>query len=145
MYFLKINIFKIKGVRFVLTDGASHSVDSSELAFKMAVLFAFRDAFKRAKPSILEPIMNVEVTVPVEYQGAVVGDLNRRKGAIQDSMQEREDALIRANVPLNEMFGYSTSIRTMTQGKGEFTMEYSHHSILPQEAQNLLTSQNMKS
>lgn len=126
-------IVSLKGVHFVLTDGVAHSVDSSELAFKLAAVYAFREAFKRSKPAILEPIMDVELTVPVEFQGTVytwtmgqevqclsegtvMGDLNRRKGMVQDSRQEGDEAVIAAKMPLNEMFGYSTALRSMTQG-----------------------------
>ena len=125
----------VQGVRITLTDGASHAVDSSELAFKIAALHAFRQACEAAGPVILEPIMKVEVTVPVEFQGAIVGAVNRRKGVIQSSDQQGDDVIINAEVPLNNMFGYSTELRSMTQGKGEFTMEYLRHSAVTQEAQ----------
>ena len=125
----------VQGVRIILTDGASHAVDSSELAFKIAALHAFRQACEAAGPVILEPIMGVEVTVPVEFQGAIVGAVNRRKGVIQSSDQQGDDVIINAQVPLNNMFGYSTELRSMTQGKGEFTMEYLRHSAVTQEVQ----------
>ena len=125
----------VQGVRVTLTDGASHAVDSSELAFKIAALHAFRQAADRASPVILEPLMRVEVTVPVEYQGSIVGAINRRKGVIQNSDQEGDDAVINAEVPLNNMFGYSTELRSMTQGKGEFAMEYVRHAAVTQEVQ----------
>ena len=107
----------VQGVRVTLTDGASHAVDSSELAFKIAALHAFRQAAEKASPVILEPLMRVEVTVPVEYQGAIVGAVNRRKGVIQNSDQQGDDAVINAEVPLNNMFGYSTELRSMTQAR----------------------------
>ena len=134
----------VQGVRVTLTDGASHAVDSSELAFKIAALHAFRQACEQAAPVILEPIMRVEVTVPVEYQGAVVGALNRRKGVVQSSDQQHDDVIINAEVPLNNMFGYSTELRSMTQGKGEFTMEYNRHAAVPQEAQQQLMKEHGK-
>ena len=105
----------VTGVRVTLTDGASHAVDSSELAFKIAALHAFRQACDKAAPVILEPVMRVEVTVPVEFQGAIVGAVNRRKGLIQSSDQQGDDVVINAEVPLNNMFGYSTELRSMTQ------------------------------
>ncbi|GMH41107.1 hypothetical protein BSKO_09017 [Bryopsis sp. KO-2023] len=131
----------VEGVRFVLVDGASHPVDSSEMAFKLACIYAFRQGYQLAGPTILEPFMDVEVTAPAEFQGTIIGDLNRRKGVVQDSHQERDDVIIRAQVPLNEMFGYSTTLRSQTQGKGEFTMEYAHHAPVTQDLQAQLSSQ----
>lgn len=119
----------VERVRVVLTDGASHSVDSSDLAFRTAMAHAVRDAMRKAQPSILEPIMKVEVNIPSEFQGAIVGALNRRMGLIlsSDINEDGSGVNIDAEVPLASMFGYSTEIRSMTQGKGEFSMEYSHH------------------
>eukprot|EP00842_Homolaphlyctis_polyrhiza_P006465 jgi/Hompol1/681/HPOL_002517-RA len=117
----------VTGVRFVLEDGAAHAVDSSELAFKLASSYAFRDAFLKSKPIVLEPIMEVSVTAPAEFQGPCIALLNRRKGTIHDS-EVREDYLeVSADVPLNEMFGFSTDLRSITQGKGEFAMVYKEH------------------
>jgi elongation factor G len=132
----------VQGVRVTLTDGASHAVDSSELAFKIAALHAFRQACDAASPVILEPIMRVEVTIPVEFQGNIVGGINRRKGVVQSSDQQGEDVIINAEVPLNNMFGYSTELRSATQGKGEFTMEYVRHAAVTQEAQAELVKQH---
>jgi elongation factor G len=119
----------VERVRVVLTDGASHSVDSSDLAFRTAMAHAVRDAMRKAQPSILEPVMKVEVNIPSEFQGAIVGALNRRMGLIlsSDVNDDGSGVKIDAEVPLANMFGYSTEIRSMTQGKGEFSMEYSHH------------------
>ena len=125
----------VQGVRVTLTDGASHAVDSSELAFKIAALHAFRQACEKAAPVILEPLMRVEVTVPSEFQGAIVGAVNRRKGVIQSSDAQGDDVVINAEVPLNNMFGYSTELRSMTQGKGEFAMEYMRHAAVTQDVQ----------
>lgn len=130
--------YPVEGVKIVLTDGASHAVDSSELAFKLAALAAFRQAFHNASPKLLEPIMKVDVTVPSEFQGTVIGNINRRKGTINDSSAEGDDVIISSMVPLSEMFGYSTELRSMTQGKGEFTMEYGSHQAVTQETQNEL-------
>jgi elongation factor G len=132
-------------VRVVVNDGASHPVDSNEMAFRLASIGAFRQAYADAGAAILEPIMKVEVTVPVEYQGTVMGDLNRRKGMIQDSSQEAEDAVLLAQVPLSQMFGYSTVLRSNTQGKGEFSMEYSHHAPITRDVQEQLTAHYAKS
>ena len=123
------------GARVALTDGAAHAVDSSELAFKLAATYAFRDAYSRAGPQLLEPVMTVDVRVPAEFQGAVVGDVHRRKGTVAGAEADGpDDVALRASVPLSAMFGYSTALRSMTQGKGEFTMEYSHHAPVPGDA-----------
>lgn len=136
--------FPVENVRVVLLDGAAHTVDSSELAFKLAALYAFRQCYAGANPTILEPIMNVELKAPVEFQGSVTGDLNKRKGIIVGSGQEGDDCVITAHVPLNNMFGYSTGLRSMTQGKGEFTMEYLRHSSVPKDTQQKLISELKK-
>ncbi|KAI3918721.1 hypothetical protein MKX01_042041 [Papaver californicum] len=127
--------FPVENVRVVLTDGAAHAVDSSELAFKLASIYAFRQCYTAAKPVILEPVMLVELKAPTEFQGTVTGDLNKRKGVIVGNDQDGDDAVLTAYVPLNNMFGYSTSLRSMTQGKGEFTMEYKEHSPVSQDVQ----------
>ncbi|KAL0379720.1 UNVERIFIED_CONTAM: Elongation factor G-2, mitochondrial [Sesamum angustifolium] len=128
----------VENVRIVLTDGASHAVDSSELAFKLAAIYAFRQCYTAAKPVILEPVMLVELKFPTEFQGSVTGDINKRKGMIVGNDQEGDDCVITAHVPLNNMFGYSTALRSMTQGKGEFTMEYLEHSQVSQDVQTQL-------
>ncbi|KAJ3019437.1 Elongation factor G, mitochondrial [Thoreauomyces humboldtii] len=122
----------VTGVRFVLEDGMAHAVDSSELAFKLAAIYAFREAFAQAQPVILEPVMDVTLTAPVEYQGAAIGLLNKRKGTIGDSEVQDDYVEVKAEVPLNEMFGFSTDLRSCTQGKGEFAMEYKMHApVMP--------------
>ena len=125
----------VEGVKIVLTDGASHAVDSSEMAFKIAAQSAFRQVYENAKPRILEPVMSVEITVPNEFQGTVIGNVNRRKGTVKDSTSEGDDVIITCDVPLKNMFGYSTELRSMTQGKGEFTMEYNTHAPVTQDVQ----------
>lgn len=136
--------FPVENVRCVLTDGASHNVDSSELAFKLASLYAFRQCYEKARPVVLEPIMLVDVRAPLEFQGTIIGNVNRRKGLIVASEQDSDDVVITAHVPLNNMFGYSTDLRSMTQGKGEFTMEYLHHSAVPQDVQAQLVAEMKK-
>ncbi|XP_024032543.1 elongation factor G-2, mitochondrial [Morus notabilis] len=130
----------VENIRICLTDGASHAVDSSELAFKLASIYAFRKCYAAAKPVILEPIMLVELKVPTEFQGTVAGDINKRKGVIVGNDQEGDDSVITAHVPLNNMFGYSTSLRSMTQGKGEFTMEYKEHMPVSNDVQMQLVN-----
>ncbi|XP_057533810.1 elongation factor G-1, mitochondrial [Amaranthus tricolor] len=131
----------VEYIRFCLTDGASHAVDSSELAFKLASIYAFRQCYTKAKPVVLEPIMLVEVKVPTEFQGSVTGDINKRKGVIIGNDQDGDDSVIVAHIPLNKMFGYSTDLRSMTQGKGEFTMEYKDHSPVPRDVQTELMNE----
>jgi elongation factor G len=114
-----------------IVDGSFHEVDSSEMAFKMAGIFAFKDAMKKAGPILLEPIMKVEVSTPEEYQGDVVGDLNRRRGQIQDMETKGTLANITAFVPLEMMFGYATDVRSLTKGRASYSMEPSHFEQVP--------------
>lgn len=117
----------VTGVRVVLTDGQTHVVDSSEMAFRLAAQGAFREAFAAAKPAILEPVMNVEVSVPHEFQGVGIALLNKRKGQLTGSEAQDMAVVVEAEVPLSQMFGFSTDLRSGTQGKGEFSMEYKMH------------------
>ncbi|XP_030500193.2 elongation factor G-2, mitochondrial [Cannabis sativa] len=130
----------VENIRICLTDGASHAVDSSELAFKLAAIYAFRKCYTAARPVILEPVMLVDLKVPIEFQGTVAGDINKRKGTIVGNDQDGDDSVITAHVPLNNMFGYSTSLRSMTQGKGEFTMEYKEHLAVSHDVQAQLVN-----
>ncbi|EGG19695.1 mitochondrial translation elongation factor G [Cavenderia fasciculata] len=134
----------ITGVRFVVNDGATHPVDSSELAFRICAVNSFKEGFKVADPMILEPIMKVEVLIPSEFQGSVIGGINRRKGAIFNTNAQGENLIIECEVPLNNMFGYSTELRSATQGKGEFTMEYSKHASVSKELYNSLIEDYQK-
>ena len=123
--------YPVEDVKVKLYDGSFHDVDSSEMAFKIAGSMAFKEAARRASPAILEPIMAVEVVTPEEYMGDVIGDLNSRRGKIE-GMNPRKDAqVIKAAVPLSEMFGYSTTLRSMTQGRAIYTMELSHYDETP--------------
>ncbi|HXX54188.1 MAG TPA: elongation factor G [Thermodesulfovibrionales bacterium] len=123
--------YPVVDVKAVLYDGSYHEVDSSEMAFKIAGSMAFKEAARKAKPVILEPIMSVEVVTPEEYMGDVMGDLNSRRGKIQ-SMEKRGNAqVIRAEVPLSEMFGYATDLRSKTQGRATYTMQFSHYEDVP--------------
>lgn len=132
---------EVEGVRVVLKDGASHAVDSSDQAFRTCMANAIRDAMKRANPSVLEPIMTVEIDSPTEFQGTVVAGVNRRMGLINSSdiSDDGSNVKVLADVPLANMFGYSTELRSGTQGKGEFTMEYAKHVAVMKNVQEELT------
>ncbi len=124
--------FPVTGIRVVLNDGASHSVDSSEMAFQAAARGGFLQAYPKAKPVIQEPIMKVVVETPTEYQGQAMGSLNQRRGMIVGTQDEGVMCAIEAQVPLAEMFGYSTVLRSLTQGKAQFTMEFAVYRQVPQ-------------
>ncbi|MGQ9795948.1 elongation factor G [Desulfosoma sp.] len=123
--------FPITGVRVTIHDGNTHPVDSSDLAFQQAAIGAFRQAFEKAKPQLMEPLMRVVVETPSEFQGAVLGTLNQRRGIIISTAEDGTFSSIEAEVPLSEMFGYSTVLRSATQGKAEFTMEFARYSPVP--------------
>ena len=125
--------FPVVGIKVVLQDGNSHAVDSSDMAFMVASRSAFRQAYERAKPRILEPVMKVEVEGPTEFQGAVYRTLMQRRGNVLGSTEDSGFARVEAEVPLAEMFGYSTDLRSETQGKAEFTMEFSKYAPAPSE------------
>jgi elongation factor G len=122
----------VTGIRVVINDGASHSVDSSDMAFKAAARGAFRQGYAKAKPVVLEPIMKVVVETPTDFQGAVMATLNQRRGMIVGSQDEGPFSVIESQVPLSEMFGYSTDLRSVTKGQAQFTMEFLTYKQLPQ-------------
>jgi elongation factor G len=124
--------FPITGVRVVLNDGNSHAVDSSEMAFSAAARMSFRECYPKAGPVIMEPIMKVAVETPTEFQGPVMGSLNQRRGIIAGTMEEGAMTVIEADVPLSEMFGYATALRSLTQGKAQFTMEFAQYRKVPE-------------
>lgn len=140
--------FPITGVKVLINDGASHAVDSSDMAFQACARGAFKDAYLRAKPVIHEPIMKVVVETPTEFQGAVMGLLNQRRGMIIGSQDEDVMCVIESQVPLAEMFGFSTILRSATQGKAQFTMEFSIYRQVPQSIAEKITleaAENKKS
>lgn len=140
--------FPITGVKVVINDGAFHAVDSSDMAFQAAARGAFKEAYLRAKPVIHEPIMKVVVETPPEFQGAVMGLLNQRRGMIVGSQDEGVMCVIESQVPLAEMFGFSTVLRSSTQGKAQFTMEFAQYRQVPQSIAEKITleaAQNKKS
>jgi len=124
--------YPVVDVHVNITDGSSHDVDSNENAFKMAAIFAMKDAFRKAGSILLEPIMDVEVTTPEEHQGDVIGDLNRRRGHIEEIGAKGNVAIVKAKVPLAEMFGYSTDVRTISSGRASFVMTPSSFDPVPQ-------------
>ena len=121
----------IVGVKMTINDGQSHPVDSNDNAFQIAAIGAFREGYAKAKPVILEPIMKVQMTAPTEFQGNLFGLINQRRGVIVDSTDENNSSTVNAEVPLSEMFGFSTILRSSTQGKGEFTMEFEKYGKVP--------------
>ena len=123
--------FPVVDVRFELVDGSYHDVDSSEMAFTIAGSMAAKEALKRANPVLLEPVMSVEVVVPEEFMGDVMGDLSARRGQIQGMESRGNGQVIRAMVPLSEMFGYATTVRSKTQGRATFTMQFDHYAEVP--------------
>lgn len=130
--------FPIVGVEVTLTDGSYHDVDSSYMAFKIAAMAAMREVYQKAKPTVLEPIMKLETTVPEEYQGPATGQINQRRGVITGTTSIEGNCTIEAEVPLTEMFGYSTDLRSGTKGKGEFTMEFLKYQQAPRNIQDTL-------
>lgn len=127
--------YPVLDVKVTLFDGSYHEVDSSEMAFKIAGSMAFKEGCRKADPVLLEPIMRVDVTVPEEYMGDVMGDLNSRRGRIEGMEARHGMQVIRAHVPLAEMFGYATTLRSRTQGRGTFVMQFSHYEEVPRNIQ----------
>jgi elongation factor G len=132
--------YPVIGVKATLYDGSYHEVDSSEMAFRIAGSMAFKDAMRKGDPVLLEPIMKVDVTVAEDYMGDVIGDINSRRGQIE-GMEARNNAqVIHAYVPLAEMFGYATDLRSKTQGRGVYSMEVHHYEQVPKSVQEKVTS-----
>jgi len=123
--------YPVVDIKVTLYDGSYHEVDSSEMAFKIAASMALKEALQKAKPVLLEPIMKVEVIVPEEYMGDVIGDINSRRGRIE-GMEPRDGVqVVKAFVPLGEMFGYATDLRSKTQGRAVYTMQFDHYEQVP--------------
>ncbi|MDP7154550.1 MAG: elongation factor G, partial [Gammaproteobacteria bacterium] len=123
--------FPVIDVQVTLYDGSFHDVDSSEMAFKIAGSIGFKEGVRKAKPVLLEPIMNVEIVTPDDYMGDVNGDLNRRRGVLQGMDESPAGKIIRAQVPLAEMFGYATDLRSMSQGRAVYSMDFGHYHAVP--------------
>jgi elongation factor G len=130
--------YPVVDVRVTLLDGSYHEVDSSEMAFKIAGSMAFREAAQKAGPVLLEPIMSVEVVTPEDHLGDVNGDLSRRRGILIGMEDSPAGKIVRANVPLSEMFGYSTDLRSATQGRATYTMEFNKYAEAPANVAEVL-------
>jgi elongation factor G len=124
--------FEVVGCKMCLDDGSSHDVDSSEMAFRTAAIDGFKDAFKRTRPCLMEPIMTVEVETPTDYQGPIVGDLNSRRGVVLGTEVKDQYTIINAEVPLAEMFAYATVLRGLSKGMATFSMHMARYSRTPQ-------------
>ena len=124
--------YPIMGASVTLFDGSFHEVDSSEIAFKVAGSMAFQDAASKARPALLEPVMEVEAVTPEDYTGDVIGDLNRRRGKIIGMEPRAGFQVVTVHVPLSEMFGYATDLRSATQGRATYTMQFDHYDEVPQ-------------
>jgi elongation factor G len=132
--------FPVVDFRVILYDGSYHDVDSNEMSFKMAGRIAFKKAMEQAKPTLLEPIMQVEITVPDEFAGAIMGDLNSRRGRIQGMDNKGGNTLVKAEVPMSEMLTYGTELTAMTQGRGSFHMEMNHYDVVPSAIQEKIVA-----
>ena len=131
--------FQVLGLKVSLNDGKSHDVDSSEMAFKIAAQAWFREAMRMAKPVLLEPVMSVEVVTPEDYMGDVVGDLNSRRGRVGQMEARGTNQVVSAQVPLSEMFGYATDLRSRTQGRATYTMQFDSYQQTPGSVQEEIT------
>ncbi|MCD4694122.1 elongation factor G, partial [bacterium] len=129
-------------IRVTAYDGTYHDVDSSEMAFKMAAILGFKEACKKANAVLLEPIMKVEVVVPEDYMGNVNGDISSRRGQVDEMSDRGKNKVISAKVPLSEMFGYATDLRSMTQGRGNYIMEFLHYTEVPRNILEKIQEKN---
>jgi elongation factor G len=136
--------YPVVDVKVTLYDGSYHEVDSSEMAFKIAGSMAFKDAMKKAAPVLMEPIMKVSITVPTEYLGDVMGDVNSRRGMILGQEQRTGAVQIDSHIPLSNMFGYATDLRSKTQGRGQYAMEPSHYTPVPKSIADDIISSRTK-
>ncbi|MCQ4376187.1 elongation factor G, partial [Enterobacter kobei] len=136
--------YPVVDVKATLTFGSYHDVDSSEMAFRMAAILGFKEGARRADPVILEPIMHVEVETPEEYAGNIMGDLSSRRGMVQGMEEQYGSQIIRADVPLAEMFGYATTLRSMSQGRATYTMEFHHFAEAPRNVADEIISKRAK-
>ncbi len=136
--------YPVVDIKATLFDGSYHDVDSSEMAYKIAASMALKEAAKKCKPVLLEPIMVVDVTAPAEYLGSVMGDITKRRGQIRDQEEIGNAVKVKAHVPLSEMFGYSTDLRSFTQGRGNYVMQMDHYSEVPKSIAETIAKKNAK-
>jgi len=136
--------YPVVDAKVTLFDGSYHDVDSNENAFKMAAIFAFKDGMRSATPVLLEPIMAVEVETPADFVGNVIGDLSSRRGVLQGQEDVAGSMVIKAEVPLGEMFGYSTTMRSLSQGRATYTMEFKHYAEAPRSVAEAVISAKTK-
>jgi elongation factor G len=136
--------YPVVDLKVQIIDGSYHDVDSSEIAFKMAGIFAVKDALKKAASILLEPIMKVELNTPEEYQGDLMGDLQRRRGRIMNMEHKGNSLVIHAEVPLEELFGYATDIRSLSKGRAAYSMEPSHFERVPESVLQRIMEQSKK-
>jgi len=135
--------YPVEDVKVTLYDGSYHDVDSSEMAFKLAASMGFKEGARKANAVILEPMMKVEVEVPEEFMGDVIGDLNRRRGQVEGMDERAGNKIVNAFVPLSEMFGYSTDLRSATQGRATYAMEFDHYAEVPKNvAEEIIKKRN---
>lgn len=134
--------YPVIDLKAIMVDGSFHEVDSSEMAFKIAGSMAIKEAVHKASPVLLEPVMKVEVEVPDDFIGNVIGDLNSRRGQIEGQEGEQGITKVTSKVPLAEMFGYATDIRSKTQGRGVFSMEFSHYEEVPRNVAEAIIAKN---
>jgi elongation factor G len=134
--------YPVVDVKVTLYDGSYHDVDSSEMAFKIAGSIGFKEGAAKASPVLLEPIMKVEIVTPEDYLGPVTGDISRRRGMLQGSEDSPAGKIVRAEVPLSEMFGYATDLRSATQGRATYTMEFEKYSQVPPNIAESIISKN---
>jgi elongation factor G len=136
--------YPVVGLHVILEDGSYHEVDSSDLAFQICAQTAMREAFPRTRPVLLEPVMKIEIECPSQFQGAVVGNLTSRRGMVMATGIVGADARIEGEVPLAETFGYSTDLRSMTQGQGTFTLEFARYRRLPRSLEEEVIAERKK-
>lgn len=134
--------YPVIDIKATLFDGSYHDVDSNEMAFKVAGSLALREAGKKCKPVLLEPIMSIEVTAPTDYLGSVMGDISSRRGTIKDQEERGNAIIVKSEVPLSEMFGYATDLRSFTQGRGNYTMQFSHYNEVPKSIAEKIAKKN---
>lgn len=132
--------YPVVDFKVTVFDGSYHDVDSSEMAFKLAARIAFRKCMEQAKPSLLEPVMRVEIEAPEEFAGVLMADLNSRRGRVQGMEGAGSGTTIRAEVPMSEMLSYGTALTSMTQGRGSFRMEMDHYDMVPQQISQKIVS-----